>query len=222
MARVNAQLGRDERTAAPLERALEQMSGVPVRRTLRRQWAAGHVPSQAAWRWTARREPRPLPATPPAGWGVPSRERGRRLADPTALAALVTPELPRAQGPGSRCGLTGRMTLVSWPGPVSVWGRWCGVHQTTIGRGVLGRALAWWPRMSRWVGERVHASRVSVDETGLKSRGPWPSWGVVLAVPTALPVLAARLPSRGQWAGRGVGRPRRQRNNGPQGLLTDG
>jgi hypothetical protein len=44
VARVNAQWGRDDLTAANLERALEQISCVPVRRTLRRQLAAGHVP----------------------------------------------------------------------------------------------------------------------------------------------------------------------------------
>jgi hypothetical protein len=55
-----------------------------------------------------------------------------QVADPTALAALVTPELPLAQVPGSRCGLTFLMTLFYWHVPLSVWGRWCGVHKTTI------------------------------------------------------------------------------------------
>src|SRR6266850_2355756 len=94
VARVNAQLGRDDLTAANIESALEQISCVPVLRTLRRQLAAGHVQYQEAWLLTELLENLPLPATPPAGWGVPSRDRGMRLADPTALAALVTPELP--------------------------------------------------------------------------------------------------------------------------------
>jgi hypothetical protein len=132
VARVNAQLGRDDLTAANIESALEQISGVPVLRTLRRQWAAGPVPYQEAWLLTERLENLPLPATPPAGWGVPSRDRGLRLADPTALAALVTPELPLAQVPGSLCWLTFLMTLFSWHVPLSVLGRWCGVHTTTI------------------------------------------------------------------------------------------
>jgi len=42
-----------------------------------------------------------------------------RLADPTALAALVTPELPLAQVPGSLCWLTCLMTLVYWNVPLS-------------------------------------------------------------------------------------------------------
>jgi hypothetical protein len=55
-----------------------------------------------------------------------------RLADPTALATLVTPELPLAQVPGSLCWLTFLMTLFYWHVPLSVLGRWCGVHKTTI------------------------------------------------------------------------------------------
>ena len=173
VARVNAQLGRDDLTAANIERALEQISCVPVRRTLRRQLAAGHVPYQEAWLLTERLENLPLPATLPAGWGVPSRDRGMRLADPTALAALVTPELPLAQVPGSLCWLTFLMTLFYWHVPLSVLGRWCGVHKTTILRWVLGLALALWPLIARWLGEHVHASMVHVDEKWLKIRGRW-------------------------------------------------
>jgi transposase-like protein len=222
VARVNAQLGRDDLTAANIESALEQISCVPVLRTLRRQLAAGHVQYQEAWLLTELLENLPLPATPPAGWGVPSRDRGMRLADPTALAALVTPELPLAQVPGSLCWLTFLMTLFYGNVPLSVLGRWCGVHKTTILRGVLGLALALWPLISRWLGERVHASMVYVDEKWLKIRGRWHDWFVVLDVPTELPVLAALLPSRGQWACRWVGRQLRQLKNVPQVLITDG
>jgi hypothetical protein len=88
--------------------------------------------------WAERLERRSLPATPPVGWSGPTAARGRRLADPTARAALVTPARPLAQGPGSRCGLPGLMTLFSGTVPVSVLGRWCGGHKTTSLRGVLG------------------------------------------------------------------------------------
>jgi hypothetical protein len=72
------------------------------------------------------------PATPPAGGSVPSVDRGMRIADPTALAALVTPDLPLAQVPGSLCWLTFLMTLCYGNVPLSVLGHWCGVHKTTI------------------------------------------------------------------------------------------
>lgn len=142
VARVNAQLGRDDLTTANLESALEQSSCVPVLRTLRRQLAAGQVQYQEAWLLTELLENGPLPARPPAGWGVPSCDGGMRLADPTALAALVTPELPLAQVPGSLCWLTFLMTLFYWKVPLSVLGRWCGVQKTTILRWVFGLALA--------------------------------------------------------------------------------
>jgi hypothetical protein len=41
-------------------------------------------------------------------------------------------------------------------------------------------------------------------------------------VPTELPVLAALMPSRAQWACRGVGRQRRQRKKVPKVLIPDG
>ena len=55
-----------------------------------------------------------------------------RLAAPTALAALVPPELPLAQVPGSRCWLTLLMTLCYGHVPFAVLGRWWGVQKTTI------------------------------------------------------------------------------------------
>jgi hypothetical protein len=69
---------------------------------------------------------------------MPSAEPGMRLADPTALAALATPELLRTQGPDSRCWLTFLRTVCFWPGPLSVVGRWCGVPRTTLLRWVVG------------------------------------------------------------------------------------
>ena len=155
--RVNAQLGRHDLSVANIESALEQISCVPVLRTLRRQLEAGHVHYQEAWLLTELLESLSLPAAPPAGWSVPSADRGMRLADPTALAALVTPDLPLAQVPGSLCWLTFLMTLFYWNVPLSVLGRWCGVHKTTILRWVLGLALALWPLVSQWIGERVKA-----------------------------------------------------------------
>jgi hypothetical protein len=136
--RVNAWLSRQDLRVANIESALEQISCVPVLRTLRRQLEAGAVHDQEAWLLAELLESLSLPATPPVGWSVPTADRGLRIADPTALAALVTPDLPLAQVPGSLRGLTCLMTLFSWHVPRSVLGRWCGVHKTTILRWVLG------------------------------------------------------------------------------------
>jgi len=125
-------LGRDDLTVANIECALEQISCVPVLRTLRRQLETGHVHSQEAWLLTELLENRSLPAPQLTGWNGPSTDRGMQIADPTALAALVTPDLPLAQVPGSLCWLTFLMTLFYWNVPLSVLGRWCGVHKTTI------------------------------------------------------------------------------------------
>jgi hypothetical protein len=63
---------------------------------------------------------------------------------------------------------------------------------------------------------------VYVDEKWLKLRGRWSYGCVVLDVPTELPVLAALLPSRGQWACRWVGRQLRLLTHVPKVLITDG
>ena len=220
--RVQRQLGRQDLSVANIESALEQISCVPVRRTLRRQIEAGQVHYQEAWLLTELLESQSLPAPQPAGWSAPSAEHGMRLADPTALVTLVTPDLPLAQVPGTLCWLTFLMTLFYWNVPLSVLGRWCGVHKTTVLRWVLGLALALWPLVYQWIGERVKAHMVYVDEKWLKLRGRWHYWFVVLDVPTELPVLAALLPSRGQWACRWVGRQLQVLKKVPRVLMTDG
>jgi transposase-like protein len=220
--RVNAQLGRNDLSAANIEGALAQISCVPVLRVLRRQLATGHVQSQEAWLLAELLERQTSPAAPYAGWSLPSADHGMRIADPTALAALVTPDLPLTQVPHSLCWLTFLMTLFYWNVPLSVLGRWCGVHKTTILRWVLGLALALWPIIAQWLGERVKGQMVYVDEKWLKIRGRWHYWFVVLDVPTELPVLAALLPSRSQWACRWIGRQLRQLRRVPHVLMTDG
>jgi transposase-like protein len=222
VSRVNARLGRTDLTAANMEGALEQISCVPVLRTLRRQLTTGQVHYQEAWLLTELLERRSTPVVLGIGWSGPSADRGMRLTDPTALAALVTPELPLAQVPGSLCWLTCLLTLFYWNVPVSVLGRWCGVHKTTILRGVVGLALALWPLVAQWIIERVKAHMVYVDEKWLKIRGRWHYWFVVLDVPTELPVLAVLLPSRSQWACRWLGAQLRRLKKVPQVIITDG
>ena len=77
--RVNAQLGRNDLSAANIESALEQISCVPVLRVLRRQLETGEVHYQEAWLLTEMLESLSLPATLPAGWCMPS---ARRAGDP--------------------------------------------------------------------------------------------------------------------------------------------
>jgi transposase-like protein len=220
--RVNAQLGRDDVTAANIDSALEQISCVPVLKTVRRQLEVGHVQYREAYLLAEMLESVSPQVAQYAGAGVPRADRGMKLADPTALTALVTPDLPLQQVPDSLCWLTFIMTLFYWNVPLSVLGRWCGVHKTTILRWVLGLALALWPIVYQWLVERVKAQMVYVDEKWLKIRGRWQYWFVVLDVTTELPVLVALLPSRSQWACRWVGCQLRRLKKAPQVIITDG
>jgi hypothetical protein len=83
-------LDRHDLRVAHIESALEQISCVPVRRVRRRPLETGHVQYQEAWRLTELLEHLAMPPTLPAGWSVPPVDRGMRLADPPALATLVT------------------------------------------------------------------------------------------------------------------------------------
>ena len=76
--------------------------------------------------------------------------------------------------------------------------------------------------IAQWLVDRVQAHMVYIDEKWLKIRGRWQYWFVVLDVPTELPVLAALLPSRSQWACRWIGRQLRLLKQVPQVIITDG
>ena len=130
--RVTAQLGRDDLTVANRERALEQIACVPVLRTLRRPLEAGTIQYQEAHLWTESLASVSPPAGPCASWGVPSVDRGMQLVDPTALAAMVTPDVRLERITDSLGWLTFLLTLFYGNVPVAVLGRWCGVHKTTI------------------------------------------------------------------------------------------
>ena len=100
------QLGRRDLSVANIESALEQISCVPVLRTLRRQFETGQVHYQEAWLLAELLESLSTASHLGPRWSGPSADRGMRLADPTALAALVTPDLPLEQVPGSLCWLS--------------------------------------------------------------------------------------------------------------------
>jgi hypothetical protein len=82
---------------ANIESPWEQISCVPVLRTLRPRWEAGTVHEQEAHVLTERLETLSAPPGPSASWSMPSADGGMRIADPTRLTALVTPDLSLAQ-----------------------------------------------------------------------------------------------------------------------------
>ena len=102
---------------AHIECAFEQIACVPVLRTLRRQLEAGHGRSQEASRLTAILESLSPPPGPSANGGLPGADRGLPLTDPTALAALVAPELPLERVRDSLCWRTFLMTRFYWHVP---------------------------------------------------------------------------------------------------------
>jgi len=220
--RVNEQLGRQDLTAANMKVALEQIPYARVVDRLHQQVEVGQVQYKESYLLEEMMASLSPEAGQEAGLGVPEADQGMRLTDPTAITALVTPDVPIDQIPGSLVWVSVLMALYYWNVPLSVLGRWFHVHQTTILRWMLGLALAVWPLVYRWIRERVKARMVYVDEKWIKIRGRWHYWFVVLDTDTELPVLAALLPSRGQWACRWIGCQLKRIKKIPSVMITDG
>jgi hypothetical protein len=63
---------------------------------------------------------------------VPNINRGMRIADPTALAVLVTVGVPTALAEECLCWLSFILMRCYWNLLLLVQGRWCGAHKMTI------------------------------------------------------------------------------------------
>ena len=134
-------------------------------------------------KWGERHHPHPQEASRHGAYDHPASPRAcstlaQRRSGRPALAGADRPVVhPVAPGyaqpsapdpglvsgagvPGSLGWLTCRRPLGSGKVPLAVLGRWCGVPKTTIVRWVLGLALAVWPLICPWLGERVNASMV--------------------------------------------------------------
>ena len=219
--RVNGRLGRHDLTAANMPAALQQVPSARLWPVLRRQLQSGQVQYQEAYLLQEMMASLTT-ADPPAGPELPASDQGMDISDPTAIQALLTPDLPLHQVGSSLAWLTFLLTLFYWNVPLSVLGRWIGVHKTTILRWVLGLALALWPTVYQWILERVKAKMVYIDEKWIRIRGRWRYWYVVLDVETELPVLATLLSSRTKWACRWLGCLLKQIKKIPGVIITDG
>lgn len=202
--------------------AVEQIPYGRVWPVLRQQLEAGAVQYQERYLLAEMMESLSPEVGLAAGVAVPPSDRAMSLSDPTAIEALVTPDLPLDQMPGSLAWVTVLMNLYYWNVPLEVLGRWCHVHKTTILRWITALALALWPMVYQWILQRVKASQVYIDEKWIKIRGRWRYWFVVLDADTQLPVLAALLPSRTRWACRFVGCQLKRIKKIPRVIITDG
>jgi len=220
--RVNAQLRRHDLSEANVRAALEQIPCTVVLGTLRRQLAAG----QAHYKEDDLLEELLVNGSGPvgaaAGLAMPASDEGMVLSDPTAIKHLVTPDVPVEQIPHALAWVTFLMTLYYWNVPLSVLGRWVGVHKTTVLRWILGLARALWPILYQWLWDRVQAGMVYIDEKWIRIKGKWHYWFVVLDTETELPVLAVLLPSRTGWACRCLGRMLQRIGKIPKVIITDG
>lgn len=219
---VNERLGRQDLSAANMRAALAQIPCTVVLEPLRRQVTVG----QAHYKEEALLEELmahgSAKAGPAATAGLVATDRAMILSDPTAIRKLVTPDVPLEHVPNSLAWITVLLALYYWNVPLSVLGRWVGVHKTTVLRWLAGLAVAVWPILYQWILDKVAAGMVYIDEKWIKIQGRWHYWYVVLDRATELPVLAVLLPSRSRWACRWVGLMLRRIQKVPRVVITDG
>lgn len=220
--RVNASLGRKDITASNISAALEQIPCAPVLGTLQKQLEKGEAHYKESYLLEEMMRSFSSEAGHQAGLDLPVSDEGMKVSDPTAIKALVTPDVSMDKISSSLAWVTFIMTLFYWNVPSSVLGRWFKVHKTTILRWILGLALALWPIVYQWILDKVKATMVYADEKWIKIRGKWHYWYVVLDTKTELPVLAALLPSRTKWACRWIGCKLKLIRKVPKNIITDG
>ena len=220
--RVNANLGRDNLSAANIKVALEQIPYHTVRAAIRKQIARGKAHYQeehllqemmtsASCRGIGEK----------AGIQALAVE-GMQVFDPTSIRKLVTPGALVSSIQHPLRWIVFCLTLYYYGVPLSVLGNWFGVHKTTILRRMLGLVIVLWPIVYKWILDNVKAQRVYIDEKWLKIRGKWLYWYVVLDTETGLPVLASLLPSTGKWACRWIGVMLKRIGKLPRVIITDG
>jgi transposase-like protein len=219
--RVNARLGRTDLSDANMRAALAQIPCTVVVEKLRQQLEVGKVQYKEEY-LLAELLAEGGDKKVAAERGLPPADQGMVLSDPTAIKALVTPDVPLGQISGALAWVTFLMTLYYWNVPLSVLGGWMQVHKTTVLRWMFGLAVSVWPILYQWILERVKVRMVYVDEKWIKIKGKWHYWFVVLEAETELPVLAALLPSRSRWACRWVGLMLRRIGQIPKVVMTDG
>ena len=218
---VQEKLGRQDLNRGNVHTALEQISCLGVRRAVRQRLERGeaHYKEEYLLEEMMREQASPLGAR--AGLEAPEAE-GMSVTDPTAVRALLTPGASLSRVGAGLIQVIACMAFFYHGVPLSVLGRWMGVHKTTILRRMLGACVLLWPTVAGWVQQKVKVGIVYLDEKWIKIQGKWYYWFVVLDAPTAVPVLAVLLVTRNRWAVRWVGIMLRRLKQIPHTAITDG
>jgi transposase-like protein len=219
---VNKQLGRNDISASNIEAGFEQIPFSEVRPCLKRQIESGRVSYKESFLLKELMQRASTALGKRAGIKSEDLSKGMQLSDPTAIRKLLTPNIPIGEVSQNLCVLVFVMTLWRWGVPLSVLGRWCGVHATTILRNIGGLTLALWPVIEVWIHKHVRASKAYLDEKWIKIRGVWYYWYVVLDVESDVPIFHALLASRSEAAVDYVVSQLRALNRLPRLIITDG
>ncbi len=217
---VNKKLDRTDLTPANIDAALDQVSCRVVRRSLRAQIESGQV------QWSEQpllEEMMTALTEAPAvktrttliekltASGIDAVDDEADVSPSVAtqpassvVKTLLTPGADPASIPTLWQLTILCMVLFGHGVPLSVLGRWFGVHKTTVLRRITGLALSLWEPLSDLIGQRVRAATVYVDEKWIKIQGKWHYWFVALDAATEIPIISFLSAKRSRWACRWV------------------
>ena len=219
--RVNHRLGRGDISEANITAALEQISAQPILAALGAQLEGGKAHyrerylleelMRADGQKTGQQMGMVLPESKPV-----------TVSDPTAIGCLLEPNAPLTDVSRPLKWIAFLMVLYYHGIPLSVLGRFSGVHKTTVLRWVIGLTYQLWPEVSSMLLTHIKATKVYIDEKWIKIGGKWHYWFVVLDHQTQLPLLASLLTTRSQWACRWIGIQLKRMGQLPKVIITDG
>jgi transposase-like protein len=219
--RVNSRLARNNLSEANIKAALESIPVSQIRDAIKLQLSVGKAHYKEEYLLEEMMSHFSYAAGEKAGITLPS-EDGMKLSDPTAIRCLLDENASVGSIGNPIKWVILIMTLYYHGLPLSVLGRWFGVHKTTILRWVISLALSLWPVVVSVINKSVSAKIVYLDEKWLKIKGKWHYWFVVLDHDTGLPVVASLLATKSKWSIRFIAIQLRKLRKIPTIVITDG
>jgi transposase-like protein len=224
--RVNKNLGRTDINPSNIEAGLEQISCNAVLPAVKKQLEKGEIHYKEEYLLSEMMKSNSALNGEKFGLGLASDEGGMQLSDPTAIKKLLTPDFPVSKISGTIQIIIFLLVLYFHGVPLSVLGRWSGVHKTTVLRWILGISLALWEHIREMIQANVNCTKAYIDEKWIKTSGKkgrkWHYWFVVIDVATGLPIFEILLATKSEASVNWILSELKRIKSFPSVIITDG
>lgn len=207
---VNEQLGRDDITAGNIDVALEQISANQIRKIVKKEMSSGNLQYKeeylleevlsALQSEDKELQEKGLKLLQRSGIKEEAEEKDDNWEpDKEVIKTLLTPNVALSKIPLRVQLVVFSLCLYGYGIPLSVLGKWLGVHKTTVLRCILGLSKGLWEIISQWIIKELKGTLVYIDEKWLKIKGVWHYWFVVLDGETQIPIFHYLAVKRTKW-----------------------